>query len=131
MNPKEARLGVQKMMAEMEADMLGYKITECDTLWNTFSLGEKMKWLYYNVVTSKGEALRRAIDLRNQKALDEIDDVDEDGEETYFEREKYPRYAEPNPKDVISIKCTIKLRKPVEFIEFRGIAAQLSESKDE
>lgn len=124
MKPSDARLAVQKMMAEMEADMLGYKITECDTLWNTFGVGTKAKWLYYNVVVpSKGQAVRLAVDLRNAIAQRDAED------DEFVEREKYPPYAEPDPKGVISIKCNIKLNKPIEFIEFRGVLAQLTEAE--
>lgn len=124
MNPNDARLAVQKMMANMEADIFGYKITECDVLWNTFDLGTKIKWLLYNVIVpSKGEAVRLAVDLRNAVAQRNAE------EDEFVEREKYPPYAEPNPKGVISIKCNIKLNKPIEFIEFKGVLAQLTEAE--
>lgn len=131
---EKINLGTQKLLANIEADLYGYKIERCDTMWNMFSLKQKTQWYWSNKITSKGAKERKRIDKINaakyQEYLEELENCEEwELDDINPERIKYPEWAESNPKSIIKTEFKIKINQPVEFIttelEFNGLEAQI------
>lgn len=132
-------LGTQKLLAKIEADLYGYEIERCDTMWNMFSLKQKAQWYWNNKITSKGSTERARIDKLNKIAyneyLKELEDCEEwEIDDCNYDSIKYPEWAESNPKSIIKTEVKLRINQPVKFIEvdleFNGLEAQIGKNKN-
>ena len=136
---KQVDISTKKMLAQVDADMHGYKIKKCDTMWNNFSLLEKTKWYWNNKITSKGQLHRDAVDIANaalaSAARDEYEALPEEEQDfdwwELMDRIKYERWATPDPKSVLETELLIKPVQGIDFITteitFDGLSKQLEE----
>jgi len=125
----QAKISIQKILSNMEADLFGYDIVKCDIMWNTMSLKEKAKWWYSNILFKfKGRKERSRIEQINQKRYQEAL-KEECGYEVFVDREKYPYWAEPNPKSILNTEIKIKPTQSIQFLEFNGILSLLDEKE--
>lgn len=126
---KEIKRTMQKLLGQMEADLFSYEIKKCDSLWNTFSLKEKINW-YWAKLTGKAAKTRAFIDEKNkiqyQYAVEQAE-ADEDLETdayAYYERMEYPDWAQSTPKGIIRFETVIK---PTQSFEWIPLSVQLDD----
>lgn len=120
------RKSVNRMLAEMNAVIMGGSVTDVQLLWNKFSLKEKLQWFWMNKLTSKAAKIRAEIDAENERrynaALEELEDEDDEAD---YERIKYPYLAESSPKSMFVIDLKIRPIQPLEFISLNVQLDQL------
>lgn len=97
-----------KTIVDKEND--GFKIAYVGKLWDSWTLKQKLKWLFYNktpIIKQMSKEMIRLIDDRNSIASVEPE---------VFDQIKYPPHLEPNPNGIIVTNVNIKLNKGIEFI---------------
>lgn len=128
---EESKLSLQRILSNMEADLFGYEIKKCDTLWNIFSLKQKIGW-YWAKITGKSAKTRALIDEKNKVRYEyAVEQAETDGDpETsafdYYERMDYPDWAQSNPKSMIRFETILRPNQAIEFVE---LSIQLDDVK--
>jgi hypothetical protein len=126
----DIKRSVSTMLANMEAELYGYETVDVKTLWESFSLKDKAKWVWYNKITSKGAKIRKMVDEENQsnraEALANMDeDSEDDPDYSYIQ---YPDLAMLSPKQVMRVTTKIKLNQPIEYI---GLSLQIGDIREQ